>query len=142
MGGVTSILFIVSHGILQHELHQLPRQVHITENKMSTGSPFSDSMGDEVLQTDSSVTRLHGPRHSLRMTTCQHSVDGIAIRCGMDGLGSNPGGCERFSPPLQSRLAQMHTQHLVQWEPGIVWLKGLEHIFDHSLLCSAKVNSE
>jgi len=27
---------------------------------MSTSSPFSESMGDEVLQIDSSVNRIHG----------------------------------------------------------------------------------
>jgi len=59
-GWITYILFIVLHGNLQCELHQLPRQAHITQNKMSTSSPFSESMGDEVLQIDSSVTQLHG----------------------------------------------------------------------------------
>jgi hypothetical protein len=28
---------------------------------MSTSSSFSESMGDKVLQIDSSVTQLHGP---------------------------------------------------------------------------------
>jgi copper oxidase (laccase) domain-containing protein len=70
MGEVTSILFIVLHGNLQRELHQLPRQVHITQNKMSTSSPFSDSVGDEVLQTDSSVTRLHGPLVTVLTAAC------------------------------------------------------------------------
>ena len=59
-GWITYILFIVLHGKLQCELHQLPRQVHITQNKMSASSPFSESMGDKVLQIDSSVTQLHG----------------------------------------------------------------------------------
>jgi len=60
-GWITSIIFIVLHGNPQPELHQLPRQVHITQNKMSTSSSFSESMGDNVLQIDSSVTQLHGP---------------------------------------------------------------------------------
>ena len=60
-GWITSIIFIVLHGNLQPELHQLPRQVHFTQNKMSTSSSFSESMGDEVLQIDRSVTRIHGP---------------------------------------------------------------------------------
>ena len=60
-GWITSLIFIVLHGNLQPEFHQLPRQVTITQNKMSNSSPFSENMGDEMLQIDSSVTQIHGP---------------------------------------------------------------------------------
>jgi len=55
-GWITYILFIVLHGNLQCELHQPPRQVHITQNKMSTSSPFTACMVGKVLQIDSNVT--------------------------------------------------------------------------------------
>jgi len=44
---------------------------------------------------------------------------GIAADCGMDGLGSNPGGDEIFRP---SRPTLGLTQPPVKWIPGLSWV--------------------